>query len=79
MKGSSVFRLLRKSAEPVEAYDPIHFTPAIRTGICTGEKTAGFLDSNTGQFREVMLIRTLEDLEEFRRQYGIKGEIKTIY
>lgn len=76
---SSVFRLLRKSAKSEEAYDLLRFTPVVRVGICTGEKTAGFLDSDTGKFREVMLIRTPEDLEEFRQQYGIKGEIKTIY
>lgn len=76
---SGIFQLLRKSAESEEAYDSLRFAPAIRVGICTGEKTAGFLDSDTGKFREVMLIRTPEDLEEFREQYGIKGEIKTIY
>ncbi len=79
MKSGSVFRLLRKSREKEETFDPVRFMPAIRAGICTGERTAGFLDSETGRFREVMLIRTPEDLSEFRQLYGIQGEIKTIY
>lgn len=79
MKNGSIFRLLKKQAEPQEAFDPARFTPAVRAGICTGEKTAGFLENETGRFREIMLIRTPEDLAEFRDRYGIRGEIKTIY
>ena len=79
MKGGGLFRLLKKHSEPHEAFDPARFTPAVRAGICTGEKTAGFIDNDTGRFREVMLIRTEEDLTEFRDRYGIEGEIKTIY
>jgi hypothetical protein len=32
----------------------------------------------TGKFHEVMLIRTSQDLEEFKRTYGIQ-EITRIY
>ena len=60
-------------------YDAKRLQPVIRSSICTGEKTAGFLDRETGRFTEVMLIRTQKDLDEFRAQYGIEGEIKTIY
>ena len=60
-------------------YDPEKQCPAIRSSICTGEKTAGFFDLATGRFLEVMLIRTQDDLNAFRAQYGIEGPIKTIY
>ena len=60
-------------------YDVERLLPVIRSSICTGEKTAGFQDRETGRFTEVMLIRTQKDLDEFRTQYGIEGEIKTIY
>ncbi len=61
------------------AYDAERLTPVIRSSICTGEKTAGFKDLQTGQFHDVMLIRSEKDLEDFRDQYGITGEMETIY
>ena len=54
-------------------------TPVIRCSICTGEQVAGFRDEATGRIEEVMLLRTPEDLESFRRQYCITGEIEKIY
>ncbi|MBQ6154002.1 MAG: aspartate dehydrogenase [Ruminococcus sp.] len=50
----------------------------IRASICTGEKVAGFKDKQSGQFTEVMLIRSDKDLEEFRKKYKV-DTIKTIY
>ena len=70
---------LFQKKEKQGTYDAAALTPVIRSSICTGEKTAGFREKDTGRFREVMLIRTGEDLEAFRRQYGITGEIETIY
>ena len=60
-------------------YDTARQTPVIRQSICTGEKTAGFRDLQTGRFEEVMLIRTPKDLDAFREEYGVEGPIKTIY
>ena len=54
-------------------------TPAIRCSICTGEQVAGFRNSETGRFEEVMLLRSPADLEWFKEQYGISGEIEKIY
>ncbi len=72
--------LFRRKHEPaVPAYDPAVLTPVIRASICTGEQTAGFKEIETGRFREVMLIRDDDDLQEFRKKFGIEGEIKTIY
>ena len=53
--------------------------PAIRCSICTGEQVAGFRNPETGRFEEVMLLRSPEDLEVFRQQYGITGGIEKIY
>ena len=62
----------------VLAYDREHTEPVIRCSICTGEQTAGFRDLRTGKVQEIMLIRTDDDLEEFKRTYGLT-EVKTIY
>ncbi len=62
-----------------ETYDPEHLKPVIRVSICTGEQTAGFKEIQGGKFREVMLIRDDDDLEEFKERYGIKEEIERIY
>lgn len=54
-------------------------TPAIKSSICTGEKTAGFLDSS-GTFHDLMLIENDTDLETFCRNYSVKREeIKNIW
>lgn len=61
------------------AAQPYKGTPVIRCSICTGEQVAGFRDGETGRFEEVMLLRSPGDLEQFRQQYGISGEIEKIY
>ena len=69
-----------KRKRAARAYDRENQKPVIRSSICTGERTAGFQDVRTGKFTEVMLIRTPEDLDEFRRLYGIgDAEISTQY
>ena len=71
--------LFRKKQE-VRTYDPAVQRPVIRDSICTGERTAGFRNLQTGKFTEVMLVRTEADLREFRRLYGLgDGEISTEY
>ena len=71
--------LLRKKQE-VRTYDPAVQRPVIRASICTGERTAGFRNLQTGKFTEVMLVRSEADLREFRRLYGLgDGEISTEY
>lgn len=48
-------------------FDPEKHEPVIRSSICTGEQTAGFVDRVSGKFSEVMLINDEADLEEFKR------------
>ena len=67
------------SPDPFMTYDPAIQEPVLRCSICNGEQVAGFKDKKTGAFSEVMFIRTPADLESFRSQYNIRGEIKKIY
>lgn len=71
--------LFHKKKAAREAFDPARFTPVIRSSICTGEKAAGFRENGTDRFHEVMLLRTPADLEKFRKDYDIRGEIETMY
>lgn len=59
-------------------FDPDNQYAVIRASICTGEQVAGFKNIHDGHFTEVMVIRTPEDLEKFKRMYGIK-DIKKEY
>ena len=69
-----------KKKQETRTYDKESQKPVIHSSICTGEKVAGFQDIRTGKFTEVMLIRPSEDLEEFRRLYGIgEDDISTQY
>lgn len=60
-------------------YDRANQKPVIKCSICNGEQVAGFQNVHTGAFEEVMLIRGDADLELFREQYDITGEIAKIY
>ncbi|MDO4961495.1 MAG: aspartate dehydrogenase [Eubacteriales bacterium] len=64
---------------PDMPYDPSTQEPVLSCSICTGEQVAGFRDKRTGDFKEVMLIRTPEELDAFKRKYGVVGEIERIY
>lgn len=62
------------------SYDKENLTPVIRASICNGEQVAGFEDSRTGKFTEIMLINEHKDLEDFAETYGIPiSEIKKKY
>ena len=71
--------MLFKKKTVKKKYDPAIKRPVIRASICTGEKTAGFQNVETGRFEEVMLIRNENDLNEFKKSYGIREEIPVIY
>lgn len=60
------------------AFDPETYYAAIRSSICTGEKVAGFRNRRTGEFTEVMLIRSPKDLEAFKEKYRV-DTLKTEY
>ena len=60
-------------------YDKEKVKPAIRCSICTGEQVAGFLNKRSGQFEEITLIRSPKDLEDFKKTYGIDGDVEKFY
>lgn len=62
-----------------KSYDRENEKPVIKASICNGEQVAGFKDVHTGKFEEVMLIKSLADLEQFRSMYGIEEEIVKEY
>ena len=68
-----------RTQSPAGGYDPASQEPVLRCSICNGEQVAGFRDKKTGAFTEVMFVRSPADLEDFRSQYRIRGEIKKIY
>lgn len=72
-----MFGLGRNNREK-PSYDKDREVPVLKSSICTGEQTAGFLDKETGRFRDVMLIKSPADLEVFKRTYGV-DELKKIY
>ena len=69
----------RKNKKVHELNDLLKGRPALRVSICTGEKTAGFKDKNTGLIKEVMLIKSDRDLQAFRDRYHITGKIEKVY
>ena len=70
--------LFKKKTEK-KSYDPDRQKPVIHCSICNGEEVAGFKDLETGRFDEVMLIRSDSDLQKFRDEYGISGDIEKEY
>lgn len=66
----------KRPEKPV--YDKEREVPALKSSICTGEQTAGFLDLQTNRFRDVMLVKNPEDIEVFKRLCGT-DELKKIY
>ncbi len=62
-----------------KSYDKENKKPVIKASICNGEQVAGFKDIHTGKIEEVMLIKSLEDLNSFKEMYGINEEITKEY
>ncbi len=62
-----------KKAAPTQigSYDPQNEKPILKCSICNGEQVAGFKNLHTGEFREIMLIRTPADLTHFKETYQI--------
>lgn len=61
----------RRKKQVVSTYDKSGKIPVLRSSICTGEQVAGFKDTASGKFQELMLIRDDRDLSEFLRQYQV--------
>lgn len=70
---------LFKKKTTVKTYDKENKKPIIKASICNGEQVAGFKDIHTGRIEEIMLIKKPADLEEFKKMYGIVGDIEKEY
>ena len=67
----------RRKQQNISPYDKTGKVPVIRSSICTGEQVAGFKDTVSGKFEELMLIRGEKDLAEFLSRYQVEeSEIK---
>ncbi len=70
--------MLLKKDKP--GYDRDNMTPAMHFSICTGERVAGFIENETGKFRDVMLIKNDRDLRRFLKTYDIdEKDLKSDY
>ncbi len=63
----------------VRTYDQENKKPVIKASICNGEQVAGFKDIHTGRIEEIMPIKKPADLEDFKKMYGINGDIEKEY
>lgn len=71
--------LFRSRKTASVSHVPEDMEPVLLVSICTGETTAGFREKKTGKFTGICLIQSPADLQRFRNDYGITGEIPKIY
>ncbi|MBO4395183.1 MAG: aspartate dehydrogenase [Eubacterium sp.] len=73
-------RLIKKRANtvPVIDYDPEHMEAILKCNTCNSDRVAGFRDSRTGEFTEVMNIRSDMDLADFKAAYGLES-VREVY
>lgn len=76
-KKEMIFSRLKKAE--AKTYDRKTQEPVIKASICNGEQVAGFRDIRTGRFEEILYVRKPSDLDAFKAEYGIEGEIKKEY
>ena len=70
-----IFQKKKQEIQRLE-YDSIHQKPILKCSICNGEQVAGFKDTRTGKFHEVMFVRNEKDLQTFKEMYGLKDVAK---
>ncbi|MBE7005221.1 MAG: aspartate dehydrogenase [Ruminococcaceae bacterium] len=71
--------LFHRKSPPAIPYDPETQEPAVRSSICTGEMTVGFIERKTGKFREYELARSQDDVDAFCKRVGMEPkDIKRI-
>ena len=66
----------KKKAESKFEYNPNIHKAVLKCSICNGEQVAGFKDTQSGHFYEVMLIRNGQDLDSFIEMYDLSSVIK---
>ena len=66
----------KKKAEPKFKYDPNRYKAVVKCSICNDEQVAGFKDTQSGHFFEIMLIRSGQDLDSFMEMYELSSVTK---
>ena len=61
-----------KKKTKIKDYDKENLQPVLRCSICNGEQVAGFKNTHSGQFEEVMFIRDEKDLDTVMKMYGLE-------
>lgn len=69
----NLFSRKKKKVQKIE-FDKTGKIPVIRASICTGEQVAGFKNSKTGKFEDLMVIRSEADRRLFMEMYDVKDE-----
>lgn len=73
-------RLFKKKGPAPILYDREMKEPAVRSSICTGELTVGFVDRKTGRFHEYKLAHDESDVDVFCQRVGVAAsEIRRIF
>ena len=69
--------LFKKSTHSIRyPYDPSKEEPFLHANTCNRETVVGFKEKDTGKFHEVMMVTGDKELEEFKKTYGIEGDIR---
>ena len=69
-----------KHAPALPVFPPEDYEPVIRCSICTGEQVLCMRSRETGKLREVQLLRSEADLDDFCRRYALTPEqIRKVY
>ncbi|MDY2629389.1 MAG: aspartate dehydrogenase [Lachnospiraceae bacterium] len=69
----NLFSRKKKKIQKIE-FDKTGKIPVIRASICTGEQVAGFKNTKTGKFEDLMVIRSEADQKLFMEMYDVKDE-----
>ena len=70
----------RRQKHQSVAFDLSKEEPVVKKSICTGEATVGFVDKNTGRYRDIRKVSSPLEIEAFCEEVGIDPKtIRTIY
>lgn len=72
--------LFKKKSKDMPKFSTEESEPVLRCSICTGEQVLCARDRASGKIRELMLIRSYSELEEFCDHYGLDpSAVRKIY
>ncbi|WP_244833030.1 aspartate dehydrogenase [Clostridium sp. BJN0001] len=68
----------KKKKKMTVLFDSKEYKPVLKCSVCTGEKTAGFMEIKTGKFIDICLIKNDKDLQKFKSDYKVDN-VEKIY